>query len=134
MKTRISIFVILASALFLASCKKGNQELYNEVMAVHDEVMPKMEDIHKYKKDFKAEINDTTNITEARKAELEAVIMKLDSAGKGMMVWMREFDPVADSEGEEKAREYLQKEKEKVTKVKKDMLDALEHAKTLKKK
>lgn len=118
--------------MFLASCKKGNQELYNEVMAVHDEVMPKMEDIHKYKKDFQNEIKDTTNITEARKAELEVAIVKLDSAGKGMMVWMREFDPIPDSEGEEKAREYLQNEKEKVTKVKKDMLDALERAKKLK--
>ena len=44
------------------------------------------------------------------------------------MVWMRNFNPLPDSLGEEKAREYLEDQKVKVEKVKKDMLQAIEEA------
>jgi hypothetical protein len=116
----------------MACEKKGNQQLYDEVMAIHDEVMPKMNDIRRYKKDFQAEIANNPNITEARKTQLESSIVMLDSASDGMMKWMRAFDPIADSEGEQKAREYLEDQKQKVTKVKEDMLKALDEAKKLK--
>src|SRR5690349_12402162 len=104
MKTGFILSVCFLLAAFTACEKKGNQELYDEVMAIHDEVMPKMNDIHRYKKDFQAELANSATITEARKTQLESSIVMLDSAGEGMMRWMRKFDPIADSEGEEKAR------------------------------
>ena len=100
-------------------------------MDIHDEVMPKMDDLHRYKKTFQSELTNNATITEARKTQLETVIVKLDSAGEGMMVWMREFDPIPDSEGEDKAKQYLENEKKKVTKVKENMLKALDEAKKL---
>jgi hypothetical protein len=131
MKTSLSLILCLLSLSFI-SCQKGNQELYDEVMNIHDEVMPKMDQIHRYKKDFQSEIANNPDITEARKTQLESVIVKLDSAGDAMMVWMRKFEPIPDSQGEDKARDYLLEEKKKVTKVKEDMLKALDEAKKLK--
>jgi hypothetical protein len=123
--------VTLLLTVSIACERKGNQELYDEVMDIHDEVMPKMNDIHNYKKAFQNEITNNPTITEARKTQLESIIVKLDSAGDGMMVWMRKFDPIPDSVGVDKARDYLLEEKKKVSKVKKDMVEALEEAKKL---
>jgi hypothetical protein len=46
-----------------------------------------------------------------------------------MMIWMRQFNPIPDSLGEEKAREYLEDEMTKVKKVREDILQALEQSK-----
>ena len=109
----------------------ANQGLYNEVMKVHDEVMPKMGELHKLKRELKKKIEETSDLTEEKKKEIEATIAKLDSASDGMMTWMHEFKPEADSAaGEEKVREYLENEMERVKKVKEDILVAIEKAKS----
>jgi hypothetical protein len=106
----------------------GNQKLYEEVMAVHDEVMPKMNDIYKLKEGLKKQIAETPDMAAAKKKEMESVIIQLDSASESMMVWMRNFDPIPDSLGVEKARQYLEEQKAAVEEVKEDMLDAIEEA------
>ena len=108
-----------------------NEKLYNEVMAIHDEVMPKMDDIYKLKTALKNQLADTPNMAEQKKKEIELTILQLDSASENMMVWMRSFNPLPDSIGEEKARQYLEEEKEKVKKVKGTMLKAIEEAKNI---
>lgn len=105
---------------------EGNQALYDEVMKVHDEVMPKMNDIYKLKEELKNKIASTPEMVAEKKKEIEETISKLDSASEGMMIWMRNFNPLPDSLGEEQAREYLENEMEKVKKVKDDILEALE--------
>ena len=107
----------------------GNQALYEEVMAIHDEVMPKMDDIYKLEQSLKKQLADTTRIAADKKQELESAIAKLDAAGDSMMVWMRKFNPIPDSSGEAKAKQYLLDEKIKITRVKEDMLQAIEEAK-----
>ena len=39
--------------------EEGNQALYDEVMKIHDEVMPKMNDIYKLKEELKNQIANT---------------------------------------------------------------------------
>ncbi len=107
---------------------EGNQALYDEVMKVHDEVMPKMNDIYKLKEELKNKISSTPEMVAEKKKEIEETISKLDSASEGMMIWMRNFNPLPDSLGEEQAREYLENEMEKVKKVKDDILEALENS------
>jgi hypothetical protein len=106
----------------------ANQELYNEVMKIHDEVMPKLEDIHKKKETLKNKIAATPDMPKEKKQSIDASIARLDSAGESMMVWMRQFNPVPDSAGEEKARVYLEGEMVKVKKVRENILTALEEA------
>src|SRR5688572_19993617 len=78
----------------------GNQALYEEVMNIHDEVMPKMDDIYKLEQALKKQLTETPEISPDKKKALESTIMKLDSAGEGMMAWMRNFNPIPDSLGE----------------------------------
>jgi hypothetical protein len=101
-----------------------NQVLYNEVMKIHDEVMPKMEDMHKRKEALKKKLAES-NLSAEQKKQIQSKINQLDSAGESMMVWMREFNPIPDSAGEEKAREYLEGEMEKVKEVRENILAAL---------
>ena len=119
---------MLLSIILLAGCEKSNQELYDEVMQVHDEVMPKMEDLYKAKVALKARLLDRPDMPESEKKAINDRIAQLDSAGEGMMVWMRQFNPLPDSLGEDKARQYLQGERQKVQKVKDDILNALREA------
>lgn len=102
-----------------------NQKLYNEVMQVHDEVMPKMNDLYKAKNSLQTRLK-LPGLPEQERKEIEIKIAHIDSASEGMMVWMRQFDPPADSLGEEKARAYLENELVKVKKVREDILEALE--------
>jgi len=109
----------------------GNQALYDEVMKVHDEVMPKMNDIYKLKEELKKDIANTSDLVEKKRKEIESAIVQLDAASESMMDWMRNFNPLPDSLGEEKARLYLEEQKVKVVKVKDAMLQAIEEAKEL---
>lgn len=109
----------------------GNDALYEEVMKVHDEVMPKMNDIYTLREKLKGELATQKDLAEEKKKEIGATISKLDSASESMMIWMRGFRPLPDSLGEEKAREYLETEMEKVKKVKDEIQEALVKGKGL---
>jgi hypothetical protein len=104
-----------------------NQPLYDEVMGIHDEVMPKMNDLYKKKTSLKTRL-ELPGISESEKEDIQQKIARIDSASESMMVWMRQFDPVPESEGEDKARAYLQDELVKVKKVKEKILTALKNA------
>ena len=116
MKTILPLlsFVMLSLVWGCGEKKQDNQALYDEVMKVHDEVMPKMDDIYKLKQELKKQISDTPNLVDEKRKTIEATILKLDSASEAMMVWMRNFNPLPDSLGEEKAREYLEDQQEKI--------------------
>ena len=67
---------------------------------------------------------------EEEKDETNVTIAKLDSAGESMMAWMREFDPLPDSVGEEEARQYLENEKIRIRRVRENIEKVLEDAGT----
>jgi hypothetical protein len=104
-----------------------NKVLYNQVMDIHDEVMPRMDDIMRLKRELKESIEKSNNLVPEKKKELEQKILQLDSAGKAMMAWMNDFRP-EEYTGED-LRDYLESEKERVTKVKELMLEAIQKAK-----
>ena len=105
-----------------------NQVLYDQVMDIHDEVMPRMDDIERLKRELKEEITNTPDMVAERKVELEQVISNLDSAGTAMMDWMHKFNPLPDSVDQEEAREYLENEMEKIKKVRDQMNESIEKA------
>lgn len=140
---RISFLLLFCILVCLSACKDkshesdhdhdkaeagGNQALYDEVMNIHDEVMPKMNDIHRKKTELKEKLANNPDLPQDEKDKANATIAALDSAGESMMAWMREFRPLPDSLGEDKAREYLEKELERVKQVRENMLKALEEA------
>lgn len=133
---------ILIALVFLVSCAQRsgedhgehateqgpNQALYDEVMSVHDEVMPKMNDLYKAKATLSKQLREDPGLSEEQKATINRKIARIDSASEEMMVWMRRFNPLPDSAGEDRAKAYLEGELTKVRKVKEDILQALESA------
>jgi hypothetical protein len=110
-----------------------NQPLYDQVMDIHDEVMPRSEDIYQLKKELQEKIASTPDLIAEKKKELEMMIAELDSADQSMMDWMHHFRPLPDSADQEKAREYLESEMEKIKKVRDLTYESIEKAKSLKK-
>lgn len=145
----LQLFTLLAIFSILSCTKSGdhstmnhgsdqtqeegpNQALYNQMMDVHDEVMPRMDEIMKLKRKLQEEIANSPDMVAERKQELENVISNLDSASNSMMSWMHrihEFDPLADTVDQEKAREYLETEMEEIKKVKELITESIEKAK-----
>lgn len=106
----------------------ANAALYDAVMDVHNEVMPKLSTIENKIEELHNQIANTPDMAADKRAEIEALIAKLDAAGQGMRDWMHEFNPPADSLGEDTVRAYLESEMERIKKVKTDMLNALDEA------
>jgi hypothetical protein len=105
-----------------------NQKLYDSVMAIHNEVMPKLDDLYKAKVKLSARLKESTGITDKEQQQIAGKIARIDSASESMMVWMRQFNPIPDSLGEKKARAYLVSELAKIQKVKEGVRQALENA------
>lgn len=106
-----------------------NQALYDQVMDVHDEVMPRMDDLMKLKRELQEKIANTPDMVMEKKLQLEKMISNLDSASTAMMNWMHEFNPLPDSVDQEKAREYLESEMERIRKVKSLITETIDKAK-----
>ncbi|MEK6782729.1 MAG: OmpA family protein [Bacteroidota bacterium] len=126
MKSASKFLVLL---LLLAACGKStqteqpdgdnpNQDLYNQVMAVHDEIMPKMEVIYKLKEGIEEKISNTPDLSGQRVKKLGQVVSNMDSANSSMLGWMQKFSPLPDSVDQEQARAYLLAELDKVKMVK----------------
>ena len=117
MKTLTLLFM---GIVLLASCLEKKQEtkksieeqqadlreeLYNQVMAVHDEVMPRMDEIYRLKTKLQEELQDLlANKSDSNAENIKSLtdkINSLENASKEMMVWMRQFDVQPDSLGHE---------------------------------
>jgi hypothetical protein len=138
---------LLVSALLVGACGSKNHEhghdhehaaadgspnkvLGEEVMKVHDEVMPRMNDIYKLKEGLKKKLGEA-GLADDKKKEIEQNITALDAASESMMVWMRAFNPQPDSLDEAKTKAYLEAEMEKVQKVKADINQAIAKAEAI---
>jgi SMC interacting uncharacterized protein involved in chromosome segregation len=128
MKKTIALLTLLALTLTYCGQKKAeedpNKVLYNEVMDIHDEVMPSMDELHRLKKDLEEKIKNSPDLVADKKQQMEQTVLLLDSAGKSMMSWMREFSP--EEYEKEAQRDYLEKELKRVQTVKDVMLKALD--------
>lgn len=115
--------------LFLMGCsvKSGNDInfLFQEIMAVHDEVMPKMGKIRSLEKQFRS-----VALTSPDSSELIRQAESLSNANEAMMIWMREFNSNFQGSDLEK-REYLLAQKIKIYHVKDLMNSSLSQGEKL---
>lgn len=94
--------------------------LVDEVMEIHDEVMPKIETINRYMTELE--------VLKDEDAQASYVYEELDNADKAMMSWMRSVK--VNKEGTEEERiAYYETEKIKIENVKTMMLNSIELAK-----
>ena len=121
------VFLFLLSIVVI-SCKEEKKEdlsaaTMKEVLAVHDEVMPKMGTIAKLAAQLKPKIDSTEQGMAYEKA-----MKDLQESNKGMMEWMQGFGDRFDSDeimnGKELTAEkkrWLKEEKQKIEALKQNV-------------
>ncbi len=118
---------LLSSFLFTLSCKQEKTELdvlYDEVMEIHDDVMPKMSNIRKEIKKANKLIKDTPSMSSDDSLQLNQILSDLKKSEKAMWDWMHEFDK-KKAKGEN-GKAYLLDEKISISNVRNLMLSSLE--------
>ena len=130
MKSLLTSFFII---LLISSCGESydTQAEMDKVMAIHDEVMPKMGEMMKLKKqllDKTAVLNDSVEIEQYRE-----LAQHLDEAQNSMMVWMRQWSKSANPHIEEKTdiesrKAFFASQMEKATQVKNDINSSINKA------
>lgn len=101
--------------------KKQQEDLAAEVLAIHDEVMPKTGEMMKLRKQVKTKLNEWTadaahdHTEHIRKAT--ALIADLEAADKEMMDWMHTYNGAQGLYEHDEIIAYLGEEKDKIRKV-----------------
>lgn len=132
MSTHLRFICILALAVF--SCGKTGETKEDKksdrdaVLGIHDEIMPRMDDLYALKKKLNEKIKNAPDLVQEKREALEARIRSLDSASRAMMVWMRQFDPSPDSLDSAALKTYYGEQMKQISDVKTLMLDAIDGA------
>ena len=107
----------------------GNEEitidsLKRVVLAIHDEVMPKMGELRRTRKDLMLLADSIANIDSLKAADLTSLADEIGAVNEGMMQWMRGYEP--EFEGtEEEVKVYLEAQRKSIQKVKEEMEGSL---------
>ena len=115
----MSLFLISV----MGSCKEASPQqleintMHDEVMVIHDAVMPKMRDIYKLRKELKKEEENSTTTT---------LIKNLENADDAMMDWMAQYKKPGTSD--ENYQKYLNEQKASISVVRDEMLSAIQEA------
>lgn len=129
MKNLKQLIVLIAILVACGPSKKEElQTLKDEVIAIHDEVMPKMGELRKTRIALEALADSLMQTDSTRAMNINSLASDIASANEGMMQWMRAFEP--DFEGtDEEIKQYLEEQKVAVKKVQEDMIESLESGK-----
>lgn len=133
MKKIVTIIVVI-SLLSLTSCKESKKveeaSRMEQVMLIHDEVMPKMGTLGK----LVGQLKPMADSLGAESAEFKAM-KDLQEANRSMMDWMQGFGNRFDSEeimnGKElsdEKKQWLREEEEKVQQVKENINSSIKRA------
>ena len=98
--------------------------LYDQVIEIHDEVMPKMRDIRQLKKKLKSISSAEQN------KDVKLALQQLEDAHDAMMDWMAQFKMPKNVE-KSQSMDYLRGQMVSVNDMKAKMLDAIENANEL---
>ena len=132
------LFTFILLGFFSCKEEKKTERLtessqMKEVMAIHDEVMPKMGTIGKLVRELKSKVDTTTQGLEYKKAMKE-----LQEGNKAMMDWMQGFGNKFDSDEilygkalSEQKQKWLNQEEEKVKALRELINKGIENAKAL---
>lgn len=134
MKYLFFCLVIGVSFIFQSCGNKQveeNKKLREEVIAIHDEVMPKMGQLKSFEKtalQMAEDLSKATAMDSVKVQELKNLAAELDQAYEGMFVWMRQYDVEDGEKTPEEVKAYLDDQMEKVTKVNQEIKAVLEKA------
>lgn len=126
----IKFFYASVLLALMAACGNNTEteremNLQEEVMAIHDSIMPMTDSVTRLKQRLK---NREVEISKGDSAMVKKAIEKLNSANEAMMQWMRQYDQPSDTLEQSKKKTYLKEQKEKIKRVKEKMLKSIEKA------
>ncbi len=135
-----TLFLAVVVAFVAIACESGPTEeeqqnsLKDEVMEIHDEVMPKMGEMNTLKNELLADADslsaDSSNVENLELSiDLRQIASELEEANKSMMDWMRNYKPTFDEQTHEEIMQYLEDQKVKAGEVKTKILTSIEKAK-----
>ncbi|MBC6426157.1 MAG: hypothetical protein GDA51_06750 [Ekhidna sp.] len=120
--------ITLIFILFVFSCQSDKRsevaELKNVVIAIHDEVMPKIGELRRIRRDLMLQADSLKMSDSTGAAALLIAADEIASANEGMMDWMRNYDPEFEGSDEE-VKAYFEDQKIAIQKVKKNMESSL---------
>lgn len=140
MKINFNLILICFLAIAMFQCKSNDpqhieqEKVHDELMVVHDEVMPKMGQIHKLRKKLVKAIKNNAELAPETKTKIEQTVKFLENADDGMMDWMSGYKRPSKLRGDKSHEEilaYLESERPKVGKVKSDILNSISQAEAL---
>lgn len=130
-----NLLILLAMATIVLACnsdKKEQQALFDEVMLVHDEVMPKMGSLRALATELTQKADslamDSLNDHSSRINDMRSLAKNLKDANEGMMEWMRQFEQTEEGTPHGEVMKYLGEQRKSVQKVRDDMLNSQSEA------
>ncbi|MEM1219513.1 MAG: hypothetical protein AAGH79_11395 [Bacteroidota bacterium] len=109
-------------------------ETWDDVIGIHDEVMPEMSTIGRIKRRVSAYLEEQTSSQPSTKTELLDLLTQLQQAEDGMWDWMYNFqqlEPLQDSLEHQGILDYLEYERARIVKVKADMEQSIKAGRAL---
>lgn len=132
------ISLIFSLILFFQACGTSQKELNAvkraEVIAVHDEVMPKMGQLKSFEKRALQRAEELTAmdaVDSVKVQEMKGLALELDQAYEAMFVWMRQYETEDGERTPEEVKAYLDAQMVSVSEVNRLMKSALAKADSL---
>jgi hypothetical protein len=126
------LFLALFTSIILYSCQPNQEELNkikrDAVIAIHDEVMPKIGQLKKFEKEAEKQIEIlemSEPVDSLQIQELKAIANELNEAYEAMFVWMRQYNGDDEGKSPEEIKEYLETQEEKISEVNEQIKTAL---------
>ena len=113
---------------------QAQEQAWDKVMALHDEVMPKMGDIHKLTKTLKEQWEKNEKLDAATKDDISIAIQELETADEGMWDWMhnlKQLEPLQRSESHKAILDYLSTQEQSMILVREEMDNSMEKANSI---
>lgn len=132
------ISLIFSLLLLLQACgtsqKELNAEKRAEVIAVHDEVMPKMGQLKSFEKRALQKAEELTAmdaVDSVKVQEMKSLALELEQAYEAMFIWMRQYESEDGERTPEEVKTYLDEQMVSVSEVNRLMKATLTKADSL---
>lgn len=137
--TRFFFFALLTLPLFFSACANQQatdtegsteQEAYEEMMAVHDEVMPRMGEINRLSRQLRSAYETVDTTDRELLGQIDNAVRALEEADQGMMAWMNMnagnlLEKLRADKTHEEIMAYLKKEKAAISEVAEKMRSSI---------
>lgn len=101
----------------------AQQQTWDEVMKIHDEVMPKMNTMRELTKTLKTQWESNKSLDAATKDDISIAIQELESADEGMWDWMhnlQQLKPLQESKTHDEIIDYLKEQQQSIILVREE--------------